>query len=224
MLKSTLISIGKYIANTIAGKIIAGATATAVIATGSAVTYNAAKPQSATVATTSISEEVSMENMSENNSSEITNSETMNSTDPTDNAVSRINAAADSAVSRVSEAADEAVSKIQSVVPASTEQKPTITVEKKKISWVEKMDGANTDCDITYVGAKLNEANKTIGIDYAGHFYYTEPDVVIKNANGDVLSGVKSFCKIAIPYNDISDISTLYFCCHDQKIKITVTE
>jgi hypothetical protein len=224
LLKSVIISIGKYIVNTVAGKIIAGAAATAVIATGSAVTYNAVKPQPITTTTAvSTTAKASVEYMSENNSSEITNSETMNSTDPTDNAVSRINEAADSAVSRVNSAADEAVSRVQA--SASSQKEHIINVEKKTISWQEKgISGSNINCDITYVGAQLNEESKTISIDYAGHFYHTDPGIVIKNANGDILPTEKSFCKLTIHYNDITDISTLYFCCHDQKIKITVTE
>jgi hypothetical protein len=222
LLKSVIISIGKYIANTVAGKIIAGAAATAVIATGSAVTYNAVKPQPVTTATAvSTTTKASVEYMSTDSSSEITSSGTT-STDITDSAVSRINEAADRAVSRVSSAADEAVSRVQA--STSSQRGPIINVEKKTISWQESIIGRVYTCDITYVGAQLNEESKTISINYAGGFYRTDPGIVIKNANGDILPTEKSFCKLTIHYNDISDISTLYFCCHDQKIKITVTE
>ena len=144
----------------------------------------------------------------------------------TSSALNAINQATSEGVGQVQAAASSAVSQVQAAASsAAALATPTVTIEKKTISWVDTVSGVNYGGDISSssISALVDVSKKTLTIGYGGHIGI-EPTVTIKNSAGTVLATNKGEYSFVILYNNISDISTLYLCTHDQQIKITVSQ
>lgn len=100
-----------------------------------------------------------------------------------------------------------------------------VTIIKNPIKWnivhETEYGKVNENCDISLIQVFVRDKQKKLMISYCGHFS-KPPEVTIKDVAENVLAVDNGNYLINIPYDDLSDISTLYFCCHDKQIKITV--
>lgn len=157
----------------------------------------------------------------------------------TQSAVSTIHEATDSGVSQIQEAASQAVQEVKQAMsePTSSETRPTIHFENNKMTGntsYKKHDGtyATWDIECETSLSLVDDANKTLIINYCGRFDGKWEDVAelkaygfkLKNASGeDVDFEQEDFCRLKVPYTDLSDVSELYLTYGDQSIKITVS-
>lgn len=80
--------------------------------------------------------------------------------------------------------------------------------------------------------SQVDETNNLVIINYGGNFEGNWQDAenlksfgfLIKDKNGKEINyGSFDFCRLKIPYSNLTDVSEMYFCYEDQKIKITVS-
>lgn len=162
----------------------------------------------------------------------------------TESAVSKIHTETKKSVSTIKKATSEAVKEVKKAVseassaPVSSEPAHKVSFDDTNKMYgntdYKKRDGTYSTWDIECESSLslVDEANKTVIINYCGHFDGNWEDVselksygfTLKNASGqDVDFEQEDFCRMKIPYTNLSDVSTLYFTYKDQAIKISVS-
>lgn len=88
-------------------------------------------------------------------------------------------------------------------------------------------------CDIGGSRCYVDTESKHLIFEYGGHFpdeysaglNLKEKGVTVQDANGENVDFIGGeHCSIIIPYNNLTDIATLYFCFSNQQIEIAVTQ
>lgn len=148
----------------------------------------------------------------------------------TESAVSKIQKTTDDGVSKIEEATSKAVQEVkQAVSEASSAPVHKITSDKSKlISTDDTVWNVRCNTSMSFV----DETNKIIVIGYFGHFAGDWEDAAqlkskgftIKNSSGSEINYEPyDSCRMKVPYENLSDVSELYFTYQDQSIKITVS-
>ena len=182
--------------------------------------------------------------VSSNIVSSITSNQSNQSTiqSATESAVSKIHSETEKSVSKIQETASSAVEEVKSAVSESVQNTSSTQTHKvicdtnkiSGLSYTVGKDGKHSTWDIRCENSMslVDEENKTVIINYNGHFDGRWENVselkaygfTVKDANGNEIDfEQEDFCRMKVPYDDLSDVSTLYLCYEDQSIKISVT-
>lgn len=184
--------------------------------------------------TSANSEESSAENSSSQVSSKATSSKTIEQR--TNEGVSKIKKATDDGVSTIQKAKNEAVAEVKKATKENTSSSvlsnPAHEVEcgENRITGTNKGGKWSLECQ-GYL-SKVDEDNKSVIISYGGSFsgHLWDAQTLIDggfkltNAAGKEIEYLPyKFCQFKVPYTTLSDVSEMYFCYENQKIKITVS-
>lgn len=150
-----------------------------------------------------------------------------------DDGVSAIQKATDDGISEINNATSSAISAVKDATNGSSKGSTSQVKNVKSDGTIIKFqETKGYPSDISVSTCYVDEKNKYMLCTYGGHFWndyngstIKSKGLVIKDKNGNDMNFTDGGdTSIKIPYTNLSDISTLYFCLAGQQIQITVTQ